>query len=197
MIEQQHALYVRSAEPDHISTVDADGQHLQTEHDKGGDHNNDIIHFSWIQLNKKRGYEYKDTDILLDAGSTFSVFKNPDMVLNIRESQRTLKAYTNGGRHDSNKVADLPGFFTVWFNPSSMINILAWCNVTNKFRITADTSVGKYITVHLSPERRMIFEEVRSGLYLFCNKAHISSYNKISSYSYLILTKANMSNFTK
>ena len=133
----------------------------------------------------------------MDTGSTFSVFKNPDMVLNIRDSKRTLKAHTNGGRQDSSRVADLPGFFTVWFNPASMINILAWCDVTNKFRITADTSIGKYITVHLSAERKMIFEEVRSGLYLFRNKAHINNNNRISRFLYLMLTEANMSNFTK
>ena len=110
-----------------------------------------------------------NTDILLDTGSTFSVFKNPEMVLNIRDSPHKLKAYTNGGRHDSVQIMDLPGFFTVWFNPSSMINILAWSDVRGKYRITADTLVGRYITVHLFPDRKMLFEEVESGLYLFRN----------------------------
>ena len=119
------------------------------------------------------------------------------MVLNIRDSPHTLKAYTNGGRHDSVKIADVPGFFTVWFNTKSMINILAWCDVSNKFRITADTSEGKFITVHLSKERGMIFEEVKSGLYLFRNRAHHITNNNISGYSYLMLTEARMSNFNK
>ena len=87
-------------------------QYLQAE---ARDNTTDIIHFSWTQLNRYKGLEYTDTNILLDTGSTFSVFKNPDMVLNIQDSGRKLKTYTNGGRQDSAQIADLPGFFKVWF----------------------------------------------------------------------------------
>ena len=78
-----------------------------------------------------------------------------------------------------------------------MINILSWCDVIRKFRITVDTNIGKYITVYLSPEQRMVFEEVQSGLYLFRNKAHASCANKINGLSYLMLTEAKLSDFTK
>ena len=117
----------------------------------------DIVHFSWIQATSHTVNKYLDTDILLDTGSTFSVFKNHQMVLNIRKSRRTLKAYTNGGRQDSNRVVDLLGFFTVWFNPNSMINILAFSDVCKKFRITTDTAQGKFMAVHLSPTRLPYF----------------------------------------
>ena len=145
-------------------------------------------------LNNNR---YLDTDILLDTGSTFSVLKNKDMLLNIRDGDRTLKAYTNGGRQDSNKIADLPGFFPVWYNEASMINILSWADVRRKFRITADTDLGKFITVHLSPTRKMAFEEVTSGLYLFRNPSMFTKNTKVSGYSYLMLAEANLSDFTK
>ena len=72
--------------------------------------NSEIVHFSWTQLTHVKNSRYQDTDILLDTGSTFSVFKNQDMLLNARKSGRTLKAFTNGGRQDSDQVADLPGF---------------------------------------------------------------------------------------
>ena len=194
--EEQHVQMNNSNSSEHQEEDDSDveQQHLQTE---GTDDNTDIIHFSWTQVNRYKGLDYTDTDILLDTGSTFSVFKNPDMVLNIRNSGRKLKAYTNGGRQDSAQVADLPGFFTVWFNPSSMINILSWADVRSKYRITADTAVGNYITVHLSPKRQMRFQEVASGLYLFRNKAHIEHNNRISGYSYLMLTEAKLKNFSK
>ena len=58
----------------------------------------DIVHFSWNMMASNKVQQYNDTVILLDTGSTFSVFKNPEMVLNIRDSPHTLKAYTNGGR---------------------------------------------------------------------------------------------------
>ena len=66
-----------------------------------------------------------------------------------------------------------------------------------KFRITADTSLGKYITVHLSPKRKMAFEEVASGLYLFRNPGMFQSPNKVSGYSYLMLAEARSQDFTK
>ena len=158
---------------------------LDTMRDEVGE--DDIVHFSWTQAISHTVNKYLDTDILLDTGSTFSVFKNHQMVLNIRESRRTLKAYTNGGRQDSNRVADLPGFFTVWFNPNSMINILAFSDVCKKFRITTDTALGKFMTVHLSPTRQMIFKEVESGLYLFWNPGIGNNNKKVSGYSYLML----------
>ena len=150
-----------------------------------------------VQFPNQQDHNNQDVDVLLDTGSTFLVFKNHEMLLNIRDSKRVLKAYMNGGCQDSSKVAELPGFFTVWYNPNSMINILAWSNVCKRFRITADTSLGKYITVHLSPERKIIFEEVGSGLYLFQNSGILSTLKKVSGYSYLILAEARLSDFNK
>ena len=46
--------------------------------------------------------------ILLDSQSTISVFKNPTMLTNIRKSERTLRAITNGGHQDSCMLGDFP-----------------------------------------------------------------------------------------
>ena len=45
---------------------------------------------------------YADTDILIDTGSTTSVFKNPRTLLNIRRSERTIRSHSNEGSQDSN-----------------------------------------------------------------------------------------------
>ena len=87
--------------------MDTNEQMLQLE---GQDGEEDIVHFTWNQIKVDNGLKYKDTDILIDTGSTFLVFKNTQMLLNIRESEREMKAYTNGGRQDSTLVGDLPGF---------------------------------------------------------------------------------------
>ena len=109
-----------------------------------------------------------------------------------------LKECTNGGRQDSTKfIAEFPGFFIVWYNMSSMINKLAWSDISRKFRIMVDTSVGRCISVHLSPSRKMIFKGVEPGLHLFRNYAHAKVTKKISGYSYLMLTKARLSDFNK
>ena len=77
-----------------------------------------FIHFQWMQIGLNQHHDtrraaYKNTDILIDTGSTFSIFKNHKMLLNIRRSPKLLKAFTNGGKQVSEFMGDLPGFFPV------------------------------------------------------------------------------------
>ena len=137
--------------------MDTNEQLMQLEQEDSTDK---IVHFSWTQVTDNSNNKYKDTDIFINTGSTFSVFNNPHIMLNIRPSEQKMKAYTNGSRQDSTLVGELPGFFEIWHNPNLMINILAFSDVANKFRITSDTAVGRYITVHLSENRKMNFFEV-------------------------------------
>ena len=114
--EEQHMQTMENMINDDATDVGHIDEHVQ--HMQMTSSDTEIIHFSWNMTGSKKGQPYEDTDILLDTGSTFSVFKNPEMVLNIRNSPHTLKAYTNSGRQDLVQVADVPGFFTVWFNPN-------------------------------------------------------------------------------
>ena len=118
------------------------------------------------------------------------------MLLNIKDSAKTLRAYTNGGHQDSTKEGDFPGLFKVWYNSESMLNILSFKDVRKRFRITVDTSVENAICVHMDDGKVMKFNEVESGLYLLSNWNKITK-EKVSAYSYLTLVKANKSNFTK
>lgn len=142
------------------------------------------------KYNKKDG-----KDILLDTGSTHSVFKNDKMLLNICKRTTTLRAFTNGGVQDSSMVAELPGFFKVWFNPKSMVNILSWADVRKKFRITADTAKEATIFVHMEDGKKLKFEEIGSGLYLLKNMNN-DILKPVSGYSFLTLVKTNKSIFT-
>ena len=74
-----------------------------------------VVAFQYMGLaaNLANSGKYSDTDILLDTGSTMSVFKNKKMLLNVRKSRRVLRAYSNSGFQDSNTVGDFPGIFTV------------------------------------------------------------------------------------
>ena len=58
--------------------------------------------------NSKMKSRMKDS-IILDTGSTLSIFGNPELVNNIRESDVTLQLATNAETQESNQVAELPG----------------------------------------------------------------------------------------
>ena len=77
------------------------------------------------------------TWILLDSQqSTISVFKNKDMLHNVRHSLHVLRAITNGGFQDSNMVGDFPNLGKVWYNEASIANILSLGDVTKVCTVT-------------------------------------------------------------
>ena len=188
--EQQHVQFRDSIDNREIDFENSDEQMMQLEMVE-----DDIVHFSWTQVAQGNLNRYLDTDILVDGLDNFSV-QNQDMLLNIRQSARTLNAYTMRETR-LNSSSYLPGFFTVWYDPASMINILSLTDVSKKFRTMADTSLGIYITVHLSPSQRMTFEEVNLSLYLFRNPRMTSTENRITGFFYLMLATARLSDFTK
>ena len=80
-----------------------------------------IVSFQFIQNEYIQNIKPdQDTAILIDTESTCSIIKNRKMVLNIRDSETILRAYTNGGHQDTHQRATMPGFFDVWFYPESM-----------------------------------------------------------------------------
>ena len=101
--------------------------------DKSSDSNDSIIiSFQYIHLHgAKRRYD--DKNVLLDTGLTGSVIKNKKMLINAKSSAKTLRAYTNGRHQDSIMSDEFPGFFKVWFNPESRLNIILFKDVRQRF----------------------------------------------------------------
>ena len=118
-----------------------------------------VISFQYLQVQNNRINKMMEINtcktgrIFLDTGSTCSVFKDAEMITNIRKVNKTICAYTNRGRQDSNMIADLPDFFEVWYNPESMVNIISWSDVCKKYRITTDTSVDNTINLHVRKKK--------------------------------------------
>jgi len=88
--------------------------------------------------------------ILLDTGSNISVFNNKSLLKNVRDGPHIQRVYTNGGHQDSTHMGHLPGFFDVWYNLHSRLNILSFAEVAQKFRITMDTAHDSAICVHIA-----------------------------------------------
>jgi Zinc knuckle len=86
--------------------------------------------------------------ILLDSQSTVSVFKNADMLSNIRSSPHVLHALTNSGHQDSSLIGDFPNLGPVWYNSESLANILSLSEVRKICRVTMDTELESAMCIH-------------------------------------------------
>ena len=69
----------------------------------------DILGFNFMHQQEINSLPY--SSVLIDTGSTVSVFKNKEALRNITRSGSALRAHTNGGFQDSVLQGDLPGFF--------------------------------------------------------------------------------------
>ena len=97
-----------------------------------------------------------------------SAFKNIKLLTDVKESSKKIRALTYGGFRDSTKRGILPGFFPVWVNGDSRLNILDWKDARERYHITVDmVMIVNKVIVHLDDGRKMVFEEVNSGLYLY------------------------------
>ena len=110
--------------------------------------------------------------ILLDSQSTISVFNNASMLTNVRKSNHTLRALTNGGHQDSDMVGNFHNLGVVWYNPASIANILSLADVRKVCRVTLDTYDEPALCVHRLDGSIMKFIEHDSGLYVYDSAAH-------------------------
>ena len=144
--------------------------------------------------------------VLLDSQSTVSVFRSPDLLSNIRRSSETLTVLTNGGPQLSDWVGTSSLFGQVWYNPSSLANILSLALVRKRYRVTMDTSIDPALNVHLPNGVIIRFCEFESGLYYFDSKhlTHNSTNSQLiqyspppSSHTFLQSVANNKQNFTR
>jgi len=64
-----------------------------------------------------------------------------------------MNGISNGGIMVTNEEGNLPGFLPVYYNPNSLMNIIAMSNMRKKFIATMDTSQKVAIMVHLGNGR--------------------------------------------
>ena len=87
----------------------------------------EVIQLESHFANKKKNYD-SNTEILLDTGSTFSIFCSKDLVTDIRDAEVKIKMHTSAGSRLIEQEATLGGFGTVYFNQANIIALkdLRW-----------------------------------------------------------------------
>ena len=137
--------------------------------------------------------------ILLDSESTTSIFKDPNLLTNLRDTTPPLLLNTNGGHHSATQIGEYHGLgdpLTMWFNPKSLANILALCDVRRHVQVTLDTAQELAFLVHLPDGPPLRFVEHDTGLYIYLPD-HNDVKIPVTAYSYLQTVAANRQHFTR
>jgi hypothetical protein len=104
--------------------------------------------------------------ILLDSCSSTTIWSNPDMVSNIRETNETLELTTNAGVLLTNKKAYLPGWGDVWFSTDLVTNIFSLAQVSDRYHVTYDNDKEDAIIVHM-PDKEVKFQRFGNNIYIY------------------------------
>jgi hypothetical protein len=88
-----------------------------------------------------------DNHIILDTGSTVTLFKNPRLLSDIYcvPNNQALTVYCNSGTQLTTHCGTLPGIGEVWYNESSLANILSFSTISDLFPIHYDQANNTFI----------------------------------------------------
>ena len=93
-------------------------------------------------------------EILLDTASSVSLFGNKEYVDKIQQSNKKLELHTNGGPIISDETASVDKLGKVWYNKSSVANIISFADLRKRYRITYDSDVENSFILH-TPDRQL------------------------------------------
>ena len=141
---QLHTLFTSSGE-----------EHLETDFSELGEDDK----FSWHQFHIK-GWGERDfeghatlvmynyngravplTWLLLYSQLTVDLIANPNMLLNIRRvrSENAIRVHCDSRVKVVDRISELPGYGTVWYESTGIVNILYMSRATKKFRVIFDS----------------------------------------------------------
>ena len=88
-----------------------------------------------VVMHNNSGQVVPLTWLLLDSQSTVDLIANPIILLNIRKVQSVdaIRVHCNSGFKVVDIVDDLPGYGTVWYEPTGIANIMSMSRATEKF----------------------------------------------------------------
>ena len=183
----------------------------------GSDKKNDVdeecgsLGFGFAQYCMTQNERYSGLNrawVLLDTQSNVDIFCNKRLLKNVRRGTGPgLHLRSNGGTMVTRMVGDIPGYGTVWFNPSSLANILSFANIRKRFNVhlnTGPNDPNPSIVVVKPNGKKLVFSEHSMGLYVYDSDDHalrIKNTHKLlkPSYDYMFLNTVALlsSEFTK
>lgn len=104
--------------------------------------------------------------IILDNGSTMSIFCDKDLVENVKTAEVPIEIATNAGKRTVIRKGNVPGYGDVWFDKNAIANIFSLSELSKKHRVTFDSAAEQAFIVH-KPEGKVKFVQNDQGLYVF------------------------------
>ena len=104
--------------------------------------------------------------LMLDSGTTISLFCNPDLVTDVRDSKEVLSLTTNAGLKIIDKEATVNGFGTVHFDKESIANIFGLQDLVERYQVTMDSKKENAFLVHTT-NGIVRFKANGKGLYIY------------------------------
>jgi hypothetical protein len=105
-----------------------------------------------------------DTDILLDNQASISIFKNEDLVTNLREAQSGCVIKGISGNIRVSQIGDVKYCGEVWYNSKVLANVWSFDQAKRMYEVSYDQDSDKF-DVAVSEDKTLEFRN-REGLYV-------------------------------
>ena len=134
--------------------------------------NSFIQHIGFVNNQKTHQIEEEEPDILLDSGSTISLFKDRIFLNRVWSPRAKLLMETNAGSKVMKLKGEIEGFGEVWFDEEAVSNLMALCDLVRRgHRVTYDSDVEDAFVVHVRDAkgrilRQIYFKANNKGLYV-------------------------------
>ena len=122
--------------------------------------------FSMLQVNHKM--VQKEPEMILDSGSTISLFKNGEVLKDIKICNNKLVMETNAGTKTLDKKAHIPGYGEVYFDKDAVSNLLSLSELVRRGnRVFYDSSIEDCFVVTCENSGKVLrFPVDHRGLYV-------------------------------
>ena len=126
-----------------------------------------VQHFQ-VELSMNQVYQLSENDkeIILDNGSTMSLFRDPSLVSDVAMATWPIEIATNAGRRIVTHKAKADGFGQVWYNEDAIANIFSLKDLIKKHKVTFDSSKENAFIVHRKNDI-IKFPSNKLGLYTY------------------------------
>ena len=97
-------------------------------------------------MRNNTGHAVPLTWLLLDSQLTVGLITNAEKLIRIRivRGESAIRVNYNSGVKIVDRVGNLPGYGTFWYESTGIANILSMLRATKKFRVVFDSKGGNF-----------------------------------------------------